>query len=126
MPAGGCAAPFDEPPIQPLVDIPAGFDEAWFLERLVTFEHMVTFKQMADRRRPAGLHSVPGYTAGFKGSAKRLPEAAANRRQIDPLETGCAYADGVLMLLLLLPLPLLPLVRQVGRLVDQQAFGSGA
>ena len=55
------------------------------------------------------------------GSASHLPEAASNRRQIDPLETGCDYADGVL---LLLPLP--PLMRRVGRFVDQQAFGSGA
>ena len=76
------------------MDVPAGFDEAWFVERLVTFEHMVTFKQMADRRRPAGLDSVPGYTAGFKGSARRLPEAAAKARRIHPLETSCAYADG--------------------------------
>ena len=50
-----------------------------------------------------------------------LPHAASKARQIDPLETGCAYADGVL-----LPLPLLPLMRRVGRFVDQEAFGSGA
>ena len=103
------------------MDIRAGFDEAWFVERLVTFEHLVTFEQMVDRRRPVGSRSLPGYAAGFMGSASHLPEAASNRRQIDPLETGCDYADGVLPLL-----PLLPLMRRVGRFVDQQAFGSGA
>ena len=92
------------------MDIRAGFDEAWFVERLVTFE------QMVDRRRPVGSRSLPVYAAGFMCSASHLPEAASNRRQIDPLETGCDYADGVPP----------PLMRRVGRFVDQQAFGSGA
>lgn len=193
---------FREAPIQLLVDIPAAFDGALFVENLVTFE------QMADQRRPAWSHQLLVYAAGFKGSARRLrtrqscrlyvrashgetvavdaagaaglaaglaavsawlfglsplpvrffgdldfaglqilaslrevfpeaqawrpgygdlaerlstggghlPEAASKERQIDPLQTGCAYADGVL----------LPLMRRVGRFVDQEAFGSGA
>ena len=206
---GAAPRQFHEAPIQLLVDIPTGFDEALFVENLVTFE------QMADRRRPAWSRSLLVYAAGFKGSARRLrtrqscrlyvrashgdtvavdaavgpgladgladglaaglaavnawlfglsplpvrffgdldyaglqilaslrevfpeaqawcpgygdladrlsaggghlPQAASKERQIDPLQTGCAYADGVL----------LPLMRRVGRFVDQEAFGSG-
>jgi hypothetical protein len=55
-----------EAPIQLLVDIPRAFDEALFIENLVTFE------AMADRREPAWSRCVLVYAAGFKGSAKRL------------------------------------------------------
>lgn len=194
---GAATRQFHEAPIQLLVDIPAGFDEALFVENLVTFE------QLADQRRPAWSRTLLVYAAGFKGSAKRLrtrqtcrlyvrpshgdvvafdpsigsglaavsawlfgqavlpvhffgdldfagmqilaslrevfpdadawrpgyqdlaerlaaggghpPETAAKERQIDPIKTGCGYADGVL----------LPLMRQVMRFVDQEAFGSG-
>ena len=195
---GATTRQFHEAPIQLLVDIAADFDEALFVENLVTFE------QMADQRRPAWSRSLLVYAAGFRGSARRLrtrqscrlyvrpshgetvaldpavapglaavsawlfglsplpvrffgdldyaglqilaslrevfpeaqawwpgygdlaerlstggghlPQAASKERQIDPLQTGCAYADGVL----------LPLMRRVGRFVDQEAFGSGA
>ena len=68
------AAPhrFHEAPIQLLVDIRAGFDKAWFVEHLVTLEHLVAFEQMADRRWPAWSRSLLVYAAGFKGSARRL------------------------------------------------------
>lgn len=195
---GASTRQFHEAPIQLLVDIPAVFDEALFVENLVTFE------QLADQRRPAWSRTLLVYAAGFKGSAKRLrtrqtcrlyvrpshgevvafepsigqgldavsawlfgqallpvyffgdldfsgmqilaslrevfpgavawrpgyqnlaerlaaggghlPETAAKERQVDPTETGCGYADGVL----------LPLLRRVMRFVDQEAFGSGA
>ncbi len=194
---GAAPRQFHEAPIQLLLDLPARFDEALFIENLVTFE------QMADQRRPAWSRTLLVYAAGFKGSARRLrtrqscrlyvranpgntialdpaaadgltqvsawlfglsplqvrffgdldfaglqilaslrevfagaqawqpgyddlagrlsaggghwPEAASKERQIDPLQTGCAYADGLL----------LPLIRRVGRFVDQEAFGSG-
>ena len=195
---GAAPRQFQEAPIQLLVDIPADFDEALFVENLVTFE------QMADQRRPAWSRTLLVYAAGFKGSARRLrtrqtcrlyvrpshgevvaldpsvgqglatvsnwlfgrsllpvcffgdldfagmqilaslrevfpdaqawrtgysdladrlsaggghpPQAASKARQIDPLATGCQYADDVL----------LPLMRRLGRFVDQEAFGSGA
>lgn len=195
---GAAPRQFHEAPIQLLVDIPAGFDEALFVENLVTFE------QMADQRRPAWSRTLLVYAAGFKGSARRLrtrqacrlyvrpsqgetvaldpavgpglaavsawlfglsplpvrffgdldfaglqilaslrevfpeaqawrpgyddlaerlaaggghlPEAAAKERQTDPSATGCSHADGVL----------LPLMRRLGRFVDQEAFGSGS
>lgn len=234
---GAAPRQFQEAPIQLLVDLPARFDEALFVENLVTFE------QMADQRRPAWSRTLLVYAAGFKGSARRLrthqacrlylragagagagtgtgdalagdpamaaglpagsapglveglsdvpsdvlsdrawdrlgelgevrawlfgqsplpvrffgdldfaglqilaslrevfadaqawrpgyddlaerlaaggghgPEAAAKERQTDPLQTGCAYADGVL----------LPLIRRVGRFVDQEVFDVGA
>lgn len=195
---GAAPRQFHEAPIQLLVDMPAGFEEALFVENLVTFE------LMADQRRPAWSRSLLVYAAGFKGSARRLrtrqscrlyvrpghgetvaldpavgpglaaasawlfgqtplpvhffgdldfaglqilaslrevfpdaqawrpgyedlaerlsaggghrPELASKERQVDPSETGCSYADGVL----------LPLMRRVGRFVDQEAFGTGA
>ncbi len=194
---GAAPRQFHESPIQLLVDIPAHFDVALFVENLVTFE------QMADQRRPAWSRTLLVYAAGFKGSARRLrtpkscrlyvrpihgdvivldpstesgltavsawlfgrttmpvrffgdldfaglqilaslrevfddaqawqpgydeladrliagdghlPESASKERQVDPLETGCAYADAVL----------LPLMRRLGRFVDQEAFGTG-
>ena len=57
---------FWDAPIQLLVDIPATFDEALFVENLVTFE------RMADVRQPHWAHSLLIYAAGFKGSARRL------------------------------------------------------
>lgn len=63
---GASPGQFWEAPIQLLVDIPPAFDEALFVENLVTFE------EMADRRQPGWARSVLIYGAGFKGSAKRL------------------------------------------------------
>ena len=63
---GATTGQFWEAPIQLLVDIPPAFDEALFIENLVTFE------EMADRRQPGWSRSVLVYAAGFKGSAKRL------------------------------------------------------
>lgn len=63
---GAAPGQFWDAPIQLLVDIPAAFDEALFVENLVTFE------RMADARRPGWARSLLIYAAGFKGSAKRL------------------------------------------------------
>lgn len=63
---GAAPAQFPEAPIQLLLDIPAAFDEALFIENLVTYEHM------ADLRAPAWRRSLLVYAAGFKGSARRL------------------------------------------------------
>jgi hypothetical protein len=63
---GAASGQFWEAPIQLLVDIPAAFDQALFVENLVTFEGM------ADRRRSPWERSLLIYAAGFKGSAKRL------------------------------------------------------
>jgi hypothetical protein len=63
---GAAPGQFWEAPIQLLVDIPPAFDEALFVENLVTFE------RMADARRADWRHSLLIYAAGFKGSAKRL------------------------------------------------------
>jgi hypothetical protein len=63
---GASPGQFWEAPIQLLVDIPPAFDEALFVENLVTFE------RMADARRAEWKHSLMIYAAGFKGSAKRL------------------------------------------------------
>lgn len=63
---GAAPGQFWEAPIQLVVDIPPTFDEALFVENLVTFE------RMADARRPDWRHSLLVYAAGFKGSAKRL------------------------------------------------------
>jgi hypothetical protein len=63
---GAAPGQFWDAPIQLLVDIPAAFDEALFVENLVTFE------RMADLRRPGWDRSLLIYAAGFKGSAKRL------------------------------------------------------
>lgn len=63
---GAAVGQFWEAPIQLLVDIPPAFDEALFVENLVTFE------RMADARHAQWKHSVLIYAAGFRGSAKRL------------------------------------------------------
>lgn len=63
---GASPGQFWEAPIQLLFDVPAAFDEALFIENLVTFE------RMADARRADWRHSLLIYAAGFKGSAKRL------------------------------------------------------
>lgn len=63
---GAAPGQFQEAPIQLLLDIPTAFDEALFIENLVTFE------RMADRRQSAWRHSLLIYAAGFKGSARRL------------------------------------------------------
>ncbi|HMN77073.1 MAG TPA: hypothetical protein PKC97_13480 [Burkholderiaceae bacterium] len=63
---GAAPGQFWEAPIQLLVDIPPAFDEALFVENLVTFE------RMADARGADWQHSLLIYAAGFKGSAKRL------------------------------------------------------
>jgi hypothetical protein len=63
---GAAPGQFWEAPIQLLVDIPPTFDEALFVENLVTFE------RMADARRAEWRQSLLIYAAGFKGSAKRL------------------------------------------------------
>lgn len=63
---GASPEQFWDAPIQLLVDIPPAFDEALFVENLVTFE------AMADRRQTGWARSVLVYAAGFKGSAKRL------------------------------------------------------
>ena len=75
---GAATRQFHEAPIQLLVDIPAGFDEALFVENLVTFE------QMADQRRPAWSHTLLVYAAGFKGSAKRLRTRQTCRLYVRP------------------------------------------
>lgn len=63
---GAAPGQFQETPIQLLLDIPVCFDEALFVENLVTFE------RMADLRQEAWRHSLLIYAAGFKGSARRL------------------------------------------------------
>lgn len=63
---GAFPGQFWEAPIQLLVDIPPVFDEALFIENLVTFE------RMADTRCADWRSSLLVYAAGFKGSAKRL------------------------------------------------------
>lgn len=63
---GAAPGQFWEAPIQLLVDIPPAFDEALFVENLVTFE------RMADSRHLHWRNSLLVYAAGFKGSAKRL------------------------------------------------------
>lgn len=63
---GATQGQFWEAPIQLLIDVPSFFDEALFIENLVTFE------RMADARGPEWRNSLLVYAAGFKGSAKRL------------------------------------------------------
>ncbi len=63
---GATRGQFWEAPIQLLVDVPPAFEEALFVENLVTFE------RMADARRPQWRQSLLVYAAGFKGSARRL------------------------------------------------------
>lgn len=63
---GAAPGQFWEAPIQLLLDIPPAFDEALFVENLVTFE------RMADARGADWQRSLLIYAAGFKGSARRL------------------------------------------------------
>jgi len=63
---GATQGQFWEAPIQLLIDVPSSFDEALFIENLVTFE------RMADTRRSEWRNSLLVYSAGFKGSATRL------------------------------------------------------
>lgn len=70
---GASPGQFWEAPIQLLVDIPPAFDEALFIENLVTFE------RMADTRRTDWRRSLLVYAAGFKGSAKRLRHSSGCR-----------------------------------------------
>lgn len=63
---GASAVQFWEAPTQMLIDVPTVFDEALFVENLMTFE------RMADTRRPAWERALLVYAAGFKGSAQRL------------------------------------------------------
>lgn len=63
---GAAPGQFQEAPIQLLVDAVPAFEQALFVENLVTFE------RMADRRQPAWERSLLVYAAGFKGSARRL------------------------------------------------------
>lgn len=63
---GAAQGQFWEAPIQLLIDVPPSFDEALFIENLVTFE------RMADTRCAEWRNSLLVYAAGFKGSAKRL------------------------------------------------------
>lgn len=70
---GAVPGQFWEAPIQLLVDIPPAFDEALFVENLVTFE------RMADARGSDWQHSLLIYAAGFKGSAKRLRHRSSCR-----------------------------------------------
>lgn len=63
---GASQGQFWEAPIQLLIDMPPSFDEALFIENLVTFE------RMADARSSQWRSSLLIYAAGFKGSAKRL------------------------------------------------------
>lgn len=79
---GASPGQFWEAPIQLLVDIPPAFDEALFVENLVTFE------QMADRRRPDWSRSLLIYAAGFKGSAKRLRSRQGCRLYLRPTQRG--------------------------------------
>ena len=79
---GASSGQFWEAPIQLLVDIPPAFDEALFVENLLTFE------QMADRRRSGWARSVLIYAAGFKGSAKRLRSRQGCRLYLRPTQRG--------------------------------------
>ncbi len=85
---GAAPGQFQEAPIQLLLDIPTAFDEALFIENLVTFEHM------ADRRQPAWRHSLLVYAAGFKGSARRLRSRQGCRLYVraSPSPDGAAQA----------------------------------
>jgi hypothetical protein len=84
---GATTGQFWEAPIQLLVDIPPAFDEALFIENLVTFE------EMADRRQPGWSHSVLVYAAGFKGSAKRLRAPQGCRVYVRPKHVGTLALD---------------------------------
>lgn len=59
----------------------------------------------------------PGYSrllSVVSSGGGHLPEAANKERQIDPVATGCHYADHAL----------LPALRKVGRFVDQESFAA--
>jgi hypothetical protein len=91
---GAAPGQFWDAPIQLLVDIPASFDEALFIENLVTFE------RMADARRQAWAHSLLIYAAGFKGSAKRLRHRNGCRLYVrathsETLELNASTANGL-------------------------------
>lgn len=65
---------------------------------------------------PAATAWVPGYlhlAQLLESGGGHAPEQAAKELQTDPGTTGCALADA----------RLLPLMRQHGRFVDQEAFG---
>jgi hypothetical protein len=67
---------------------------------------------------PAATAWLPGYARLADLLAARgghAPEQAAKELQTDPGRTGCELADA----------RLLPLMRQHGRFVDQEAFGAG-
>lgn len=84
---GAAPGQFWEAPIQLLVDIPPAFDQALFVENLVTFE------QMADTRQPAWARSVLIYAAGFKGSAKRLRSRQGCRIYVRPSQRDALAFD---------------------------------
>jgi hypothetical protein len=63
---GATQGQFWEAPLQLLIDVPPFFDEALFIENLVTFE------RMADARCAEWRNSLLVYAGGFKASAKRL------------------------------------------------------
>ena len=68
---------------------------------------------------PAATAWLPGYTQLAElldAGGGHAPEQAAKELQADPGITGCALADA----------RLLPLMRQHGRFVDQEAFGMGS
>lgn len=70
---GAAPGQFQEVPLQLMVDAVPVFDNALFIENLVTFE------SMADRRQPAWASSLLVYAAGFKGSARRLRHREGSR-----------------------------------------------
>lgn len=79
---GATHGQFWEAPIQLLIDVPPVFNEALFVENLVTFE------RMADARAPEWQHSLLIYAAGFKGSAKRLRHRGGCRVYLRTAMTG--------------------------------------
>lgn len=84
---GAAHGQFWEAPIQLLIDVPAFFDEALFIENLVTFE------RMADARAPEWQHSLLIYAAGFKGSARRLRHRGGCRVYLRTAMTGTLSVD---------------------------------
>jgi len=59
----------------------------------------------------------PGYSkllSVVSSGGGHLPEAANKERQVDPVATGCRYADDAL----------LPALRKIGRFVDQEGFAA--
>ena len=84
---GATHGQFWEAPIQLLIDVPVFFDEALFIENLVTFE------RMADARAPEWQHSLLIYAAGFKGSARRLRHRGGCRVYLRTAMTGTLSVD---------------------------------